>query len=127
MKKLLTAAVALTVLAGGATAANAQSYGYYGYGGDNHRYDDRRDHRDYRKALKAERKAERKAARRWARGQYLPSQYRSRAYVVNDYHRYGLRAPPRGYQYVRDNDSGDVLMTAIATGLITAVIAGMLN
>lgn len=127
MKKLLTAAVAVAVLAGGATAANAQSYGYYGYSGHDHRYDDRRDYRDYRKALKAERKAERKAARRWARGQHLPPQYRSSRYVVNDYHRYGLRAPPRGYHYVRDDNSGDILMTAIATGLITAVIAGMLN
>ena len=55
----------------------------------------------------------------------MPSYYRSNQYVVRDYGRYGLRQPPHGYQYVRSGD--DVVMTAIATGLITAVIAGLFN
>jgi len=63
--------------------------------------------------------------RQWSYGQRMPSYYRSNQYVVNDYGRYGLRQPPRGYQYVRSGN--DVVMTAIATGLITAVIAGMFN
>ena len=63
--------------------------------------------------------------RSWSYGQRMPSYYRSNQYVVNDYGRYGLRQPPRGYQYVRSGN--DVVMTAIATGLITAVIAGMFN
>lgn len=64
-------------------------------------------------------------ARNWSYGQRMPAAYRGRAYVVNDYHRYGLRAPPSGYQYVRSGN--DVVMTAVATGLITAVIAGLFN
>lgn len=64
-------------------------------------------------------------ARSWAYGQRLPSQYRARTYVVSDYGRYGLRAPPRGYEYVRTGN--DVVLTAVATGLITAVIAGLFN
>jgi Ni/Co efflux regulator RcnB len=44
---------------------------------------------------------------------------------VNDYSRYGLRAPPRGYQYVRSGD--DVILAAVAGGLIVAVIAGLFN
>ena len=62
-------------------------------------------------------------ARSWSYGQRMPSYYRSNAYVVNDYHRYGLQAPPRGYQYVRSGN--DVVLAAIAGGLITAVIAGL--
>ena len=63
--------------------------------------------------------------RAWAYGQRLPAQYRTRSYVVTDYGHYGLRAPPRGYQYVRSGN--DVVLAAAATGLITAVIAGLFN
>ncbi|MDO9608715.1 MAG: RcnB family protein, partial [Brevundimonas sp.] len=65
------------------------------------------------------------AVRTWSYGQRMPSYYRSNAYVVNDYGRYGLRAPPRGYQYVRSGN--DVVLAAVAGGLITAVIAGLFN
>ena len=44
---------------------------------------------------------------------------------MNDYGRYGLRAPPRGYQYVRSGN--DVVLAVVATGLVTAVIAGLFN
>lgn len=63
--------------------------------------------------------------RSWSYGQRMPSYYRSNQYVVRDYGRYGLRQPPRGYQYVRSGN--DVVLTAVATGLITAVIAGLFN
>ncbi len=63
--------------------------------------------------------------RDWSYGQRMPSYYRSNHYVVNDYSRYGLRAPPRGYHYVRSGN--DVVLAAIAGGLITAVIAGLFN
>lgn len=137
MKKILTAAVALSVLVG-ASAANAQPY-----------RNDHRDHRDERRAEqqyerridKAERKydrnvrkAERKYRasayqrphgyqyRHWSYGDRLPPAYRDQRYRV-DYRHYGLRAPPRGYYYTRvDND---VVLTAAATGLITSVIVGM--
>jgi|CXWL01.1.fsa_nt_gi Ni/Co efflux regulator RcnB len=56
----------------------------------------------------------------WRRGERLPSGYHQR-YRQIDYRREHLRAPPRGYHYVRD-DRGDVLMVAIATGLIASVI-----
>ena len=55
----------------------------------------------------------------------MPANYRGSAYVVRDYNRYGLRQPPSGYQYVRSGN--DVVLTAVATGLITAVIAGLFN
>jgi len=58
--------------------------------------------------------------RRWQRGAYLPPHYHS--YVIEDYPRYRLRPPPRGYHWVRAND--DYVLAAIATGLILDVIVG---
>lgn len=54
----------------------------------------------------------------WRRGAVLPSYYRG--YVVNDYYRYHLRPPPRGYAWYRAGD--DYLLAAIATGLIFEII-----
>jgi Ni/Co efflux regulator RcnB len=59
---------------------------------------------------------------RWARGHWLPVEYRARHYHVPDYWRYGHRvyAPPRGCGWVRYN--GDLILTALATGLVLDVI-----
>lgn len=54
----------------------------------------------------------------WRRGGYLPPSYRS--YVVRDYGRYGLRAPPRGYYWYQSGN--DYLLAAIATGLIFDIV-----
>lgn len=62
------------------------------------------------------------AVRQWQYGQRMPAQYRTSYYVV-DHRQYGLRAPPRGYQYVRHGN--DVLLTAIATGVIASIIVGL--
>jgi Ni/Co efflux regulator RcnB len=59
------------------------------------------------------------AYRAWNRGEYIPRGYRT--YNV-DYRQYRLAPPPRGYHYVRD-DRGDILLAALATGLIASVIA----
>jgi len=58
-------------------------------------------------------------ARNWRRGEYLPPVYRGRGYYV-DYRAYRLPPPPRGYGYYRHGD--DVILTAIATGLIASVV-----
>ena len=60
-------------------------------------------------------------APRWSRGQILPPHYRR--HVVYDYHRYGWGPPPRGYAYYR-TDTGDIILAAIATGLILSIIGG---
>ena len=57
---------------------------------------------------------------RWARGGYV-HHYQRPIYVVNDYYGRGLRHPPRGHHWVRD-DRGDMLLVAIATGLIVDMI-----
>jgi Ni/Co efflux regulator RcnB len=59
--------------------------------------------------------------RAWRRGDRLPAYYRD-YYRPVDYRAYRLRAPPRGYHYVRD-DRGDYLLVGIATGVILGIIA----
>lgn len=99
--------------------------------------EDRQDARQQQRAYARWQRAERRynagryqaprgyQTRQWAYGQSMPSSYRSSQYVVNDYGRYGLRAPPRGYQYVRSGN--DVVLSNSNNGLIAAVIASLFN
>lgn len=57
---------------------------------------------------------------RWYRGAVIPYDYRGRWYV-RDYHRYGYAPPPRGYGYYR-TDTGDVVLAALATGVIISLL-----
>ena len=152
MKKIVTAAIAAVIAStslGVASAADAQSRGH----GPRHeqradrqdrkefRQDQRQDRREFRQDQRQENRAfaryqratrhynagayRRPAGyvqRSWAYGQRLPASYRTRTYVVNNYGSYGLRAPPRGYQYTRVGN--DVVLTAVATGLIASVLSG---
>ena len=154
MKKVLTAAIAAVIAAsslGAASAASAQSRGHnaqverdYRHDARNDRRDDRRDARNDRRDFRQDQRSYARwqqsqrrynagryqaprgyQVRSWSYGQTMPTYYRTSNYVVNDYGRYGLRAPPRGYQYVRSGN--DVVLAAVAGGLITAVIAGLFN
>jgi Ni/Co efflux regulator RcnB len=62
----------------------------------------------------------RPAYQQWRRGDRLPSYGRAQ-YREVDYRREHLRAPPRGYHYVRD-DRGEVLLVGIATGVILSIL-----
>ncbi len=62
---------------------------------------------------------------RWRSGQRYPHYNQSR-YMIRDYAAYRLPPPRHGYRYYRD-DSGDVVMAAIATGVIGMIIAGALD
>ncbi|MEL6245098.1 MAG: RcnB family protein [Pseudomonadota bacterium] len=44
--------------------------------------------------------------------------------IIRDYHHYGLYAPPRGYHWVHDYDSGDAVLAAITTGVIAGLVIG---
>ena len=157
MNKVLTAALAAVIAGsslGVASAADAQSRGNDRYEQRQDRRDDRRDNRndrrEYRQDAREDRReyrqdqraynryqrAERRynagryhaprgyQVRSWSYGQRMPSYY-SNGYVVNNYSSYGLRTPPRGYHYVRSGN--DVVLAAVAGGLITAVIGGLFN
>lgn len=75
---------------------------------DGRRYDNRRDDSRYRP------------------GQRLDQRYRSPRYEFNDWQRYRLSPPPRGYRYYRD-DNGNVVLAAIATGVIAFALADIFN
>ena len=101
MKRLLSTAVALSLLGGSAAMAQPYHDGHHDGRNDRHdRYD--RHHR-------------------WARGERLPAQYRGHGYYV-DYRRHHLRAPPRGYQWVRVDNQ--YMLVAVTSGLIASIIAG---
>ena len=46
--------------------------------------------------------------------------YYGNRYAVNDWHHYGLRPPPPGYQWVQDG--GQFVLIAIASGIVADVI-----
>ena len=112
MKRLLTAAIALTLVGG--SAAVAQPYQNDRHDSRNERHDDRNNHGRYDNNRHDNR------GHHWARGQRLPSEYRTRGHYV-DYRRHHLRAPPRGYQWVQVDNN--YMMVALASGLIASIIA----
>jgi Ni/Co efflux regulator RcnB len=62
-------------------------------------------------------------ARHWRHGDHLPRAYYSSSYVVHDYHAYHLSRPPHGHHWVRVNN--DVVLAAIASGLVVSVVDGL--
>lgn len=101
-KKILSSAVALSVLAG-ASAAAAAPYGYgYGHGDHGQRWEHRYEQRHQHK--------------RWRKGARIDRAEWNRAHRI-DYRAYRLRQPPRGYEW-RRTSTGEVILAAIATGLI---------
>ncbi|WP_313317167.1 RcnB family protein [Stenotrophomonas sp.] len=55
------------------------------------------------------------------RGYRYSNYYGGPVYVVNDYDRYHVRRPPHGHRWIRD-DRGNMLMVAIATGIIADIV-----
>jgi Ni/Co efflux regulator RcnB len=62
---------------------------------------------------------------RWREGQRFNHWNNSR-YYVNDWGRYDLPPPRRGYRYYRD-DNGDIVMAAIATGVIGLILGSQIG
>jgi Ni/Co efflux regulator RcnB len=58
--------------------------------------------------------------RSWHRGDRLPRSWYGPSYIVYDWRPYRLYSPPYGYHWVRVGD--DVVLTAIATGVVLDVI-----
>jgi Ni/Co efflux regulator RcnB len=115
MKRLLIAATALSLVAG--SAAMAQPYNNDRHDSRNERHDNRYDNGRHDNG-RYDRHDNR--GHHWARGQRLPSEYRTRGHYV-DYRRHHLRAPPRGYQWVQVDNN--YVMVALASGLIASIIA----
>lgn len=93
-------------------AAQPQDHGGQGHQ-DQH---GRKDHQKHRGM------SDRGRSEGWYRkGGRMPSEYRGRTYVVNDWRSDHLREPPHGYHWVR-SDNGDFLLVAITTGVIMDLI-----
>lgn len=141
MKKILlgVAAAAMTLVG---ASASAQPYGGYrdayrgGYDSDGDGRSDRREwNRDrdrdgrpdqwdrYDRRHGAYSRYDR--GHRWRHGQVYPY-YRQRGYVIDNYRAYRLPPPRAGYRYYR-SDNGDVVMAAIATGVIAMILSGALD
>lgn len=54
------------------------------------------------------------------KGGRLPTEYRGKQYVVDDWRSHRLSAPPRGYHWVQTG--GDYVLAAIATGVIAQIL-----
>ena len=63
--------------------------------------------------------------KKWRKGERF-NQRNARYYQQVDYRKYrGLRAPPRGYRWVRSDN--DAVLVAIGTGIIASVIANAIR
>jgi Ni/Co efflux regulator RcnB len=122
MKRLLIAATALSLVAG--SAAMAQPYNNDRHDSRSERHDTRNDNNRYDSSRndngRYDNNRHDNRGHHWARGQRLPSEYRTRGHYV-DYRRHHLRAPPRGYQWVQVDNN--YVMVALASGLIASIIA----
>lgn len=107
-------------------------YGRYDYGRNYQRGDYRSGYRpgDYRYAPRRVYRPPvvvhrpvvvRSAPYGWAPGRRYDAYYRGPVYVVHDYRHYRLRPPPYGHRWIRD-DRGNMLLVAIATGIIVDLI-----
>lgn len=104
---LITAALltATAPLAAAAPAFADQGRGHY----------ERNDHRDHRpdRVVVVKKQV-------WHKGDRI--RYDNRRFHEVNYRDYRYNAPPRGYRYVRDTNTGEILLAAIATGVIASII-----
>ena len=61
----------------------------------------------------------------WRRGERFDYRRAQNYRVINDYRGYRLKAPPRGYHYVRSGN--DAVLVGITSGVIAGIIAGALR
>lgn len=150
MKSISAAAIALSLVVGSLTTAHADQRDYDRHDPAYHQHRDHRDHDDNRKWRdygKHHNDADDRDYRRgywqgrydagryirprgyhhraWHRGDRLPSAYYANRYVVRNYSTYRLRTPPRGYHWVRVDR--DVVLSAIATGVVLGVVSDIFH
>jgi Ni/Co efflux regulator RcnB len=88
------------------------------------RYDGRRDGGSYRYGASSGYDRSPYGYRSYRQGERYPY-YNQRSYIIEDYRSYNLPRPRSGYRYYR-SDNGDIVMVAIASGIIGMVIGGAL-
>ncbi|TDV35753.1 nickel/cobalt transporter regulator [Paraburkholderia caballeronis] len=58
----------------------------------------------------------------WHKGQRVPTEYRHHNFMISDWRSHGLRAPPRGYQWLGVN--GDYVLVANRNWTISDIVSG---
>ncbi len=129
--KRVTIMAAVAALALSSTMASAQSYYDRGHDSREYRRDDRRDdRRDHRRDRREHRYYGERYGYNGYQGRYRTGQrydnYRNRGYYISDYRTYNLPPPRSGYRYYRA-DNGDVVMAAIASGVIGLIIGNAIS
>lgn len=128
-KLIISALVAISLTTGNLAFAQGNrdrddrgrnDHGQRGGHDDRRDYGERRDHQERRNH--GDRHFERGAGpnHSFHRGGRLPSEYRGRHYVVNDWRGHHLSAPPRGHHWVQTG--GDYVLVAIASGIIVQLL-----
>lgn len=118
MKKFLTTAAAILMLAAPMSEAFAQ--GWNGNRNDNNRYERQIDHRDDRRGPSMNNRGhDNYGHRNWRKGGRIERHDCNRGQRI-DYRRYKLQRPPRGYEWRRVDNN--YVLAAAATGLIAALI-----
>ena len=132
---LLAGLIAVSAVAPAFADQRGRGHGKHDDRGRDHRDWNDRDYRDgYRDARRDDRRYDRRHDDNryrggwydgrgdhhyWGRGDYFRYRpHHSNFVVINDYHRYRLPPPRYGQYYYRDNDTGDILLIAAATGLV---------
>jgi Ni/Co efflux regulator RcnB len=120
MKRLLIATTALTLLVAPISEALAQGW-------DNNRHDNGRSnammmqhHDNDRGARHDNDRHDNGRHRGWYKGGHIDRSDWNRGYRVNDYRRYHLQRPPRGYEWRRVDNN--YVLAAAATGLIMGLV-----
>ena len=127
MKRLLSAALALSLLGAGAPAFADPKHGKWDKDHREARKEWEKDRReawkDYEKDRRKAHKQALKEERRWREGQYMQASYYDR--YINDPRAYGLRQAPPGYRWVLVED--DAYMVRRDNGLIADIISSVLG
>ena len=138
MKRTVMAAMAMSLLTGSAVALADPPHS------SGHDRDQRQDqrHDEHRGAMRHERGEHEEHERadfdsgrydrphgyyehHWRRGDRLPPDYRSQAYIIPDPTMYRLRPPPPGYYWVRvDNNA---VLAAVATGVVVDIAVNLFH
>jgi len=127
MKRLLIATTALTLLVAPISEALAQGWnndrhdnGRPGAMTTQHRDNDRRDNDRRDNYRNDNNRHDNGRHRGWYKGGHIDRSDWNRGYRINDYRRYHLQRPPRGYEWRRVDNN--YVLAAAATGLIMGLV-----
>jgi Ni/Co efflux regulator RcnB len=119
---MLIAALAATTAATGAMSGGVAAAQSYDHRYDRQQYD--QNHNDHHWRYYGGRYGYEGYSGRWRTGQRYPY-WRDQRYMINDWRAYHLPPPQPGYAYYGD-PNGDIVMAALASGVIGLIVGGAL-